>query len=81
MGMVATIINSIALKEALLKIGVPTEVHSLLPCPKVAIDYNQTNTKKAIKAHKVVVLAGGTGKPFFSTDTGASKDAVELGAK
>jgi uridylate kinase len=47
----------------------------------VAINYSKNNASKAIRSHKVVILAGGTGKPFFSTDTGASKDAVELGAK
>jgi uridylate kinase len=81
MGMIATIINSIALKEVLIKNGVPAEVHSLLPCPNAVTTYNKVNTKKAMLNHKVIILAGGTGKPFFSTDTGASKDAIELDAK
>ncbi|MDR0675337.1 MAG: UMP kinase [Mycoplasmataceae bacterium] len=81
MGMIATIINSVALKEALLKIGVKAEVHSLLPCPKVAINYQKNTANKALSQHKVIILAGGTGKPFFSTDTGAAQDAVELKAK
>jgi uridylate kinase len=81
MGMVATIINSIAIKEALLKIGVNTEVHSLLPCPKVAINYQKNIANKALSQHKVIILAGGTGKPFFSTDTGAAKNAAELKIK
>jgi uridylate kinase len=80
MGMVATIINSVALKEALVRIGVKAEVHSLLPCPKVSINYHKNIGNKALSQHKVVILAGGTGKPFFSTDTGAAKDAIELKA-
>ncbi|MDR2369769.1 MAG: UMP kinase [Mycoplasmataceae bacterium] len=80
MGMVATIINAVALKEALLKIGIATEVHSLLPCPKVAINYRKSIANKTLSQHKVVILAGGTGKPFFSTDTGAAKEAIELQA-
>jgi uridylate kinase len=80
MGMVATIINSIALKEALLKINVKAEVHSLLSCPKVATNYQKSVADKTLSQHKVIILAGGTGKPFFSTDTGAAKDAVELKA-
>jgi uridylate kinase len=81
MGMVATIINSIALKEALLKAGITAEVHSLLPCPKVAINYQKNIANRALSRHKVIILAGGTGKPFFSTDTGAAKDAIDLKAK
>ncbi|MDR0739975.1 MAG: UMP kinase [Mycoplasmataceae bacterium] len=81
MGMVATIINSVALKEALLKNGIKAEVHSLLSCPKVAINYHKATANKALDQHKVIILAGGTGKPFFSTDTGAAKDAIELNAQ
>jgi uridylate kinase len=47
----------------------------------VAINYNKVVADKALKMGKVVILAGGTGKPFFSTDTGAAKEAVELNAR
>jgi uridylate kinase len=81
MGMLATIINSIAIKEVLIKCGLKAEVHSLLPCPKVATNYNKSAVNKALQQGKVIILAGGTGKPFFSTDTGAAKEAVELKAQ
>jgi uridylate kinase len=81
MGMVATIINSLALKEALVKIGVNTEVHSLLPSPHIATTYDAKKVNLTLERHRVVILAGGTGKPFFSTDTGAAKDAIELKCK
>jgi uridylate kinase len=81
MGMVATIINSLALKEALIHNDVNTEIFSLLSCPKVAADYQKANVNKALFKQKIVILAGGTGKPFYSTDTGAAQDAIELNAK
>jgi uridylate kinase len=78
MGMIATIINSIGLQEALLKYGVDTEIHSLLSCPSVAKNYSPVLSNKVLNQGKVVILAGGTGKPFFTTDTGAAKNASEL---
>jgi uridylate kinase len=81
MGMIATIINSVALQEALLKYGVNTEIHSLLSCPAVAKDYTPATANKALNQNKVIILAGGTGKPFFTTDTGAAKNASELKMK
>jgi uridylate kinase len=81
MGMVATIINSVALQEALLKHHVKTEIYSLLSCPAVAKDYKSSTANLALKQNKVIILAGGTGKPFFTTDTGAAKNASELKMK
>jgi uridylate kinase len=81
MGMIATIINSIALKEALVRQSVAVDIYSLLPCPKVAKNYQKESVNRALSQHKVVILAGGTGKPFFSTDTGSAKNAIELHAK
>ncbi|GHU35012.1 hypothetical protein FACS1894166_13080 [Bacilli bacterium] len=80
MGMVATLINSLALKEVLLKHRVKAEVFSLLSATSVAPNYQATLVNKNLDKNVVCILAGGTGKPFFSTDTGAAKDAQELHA-
>ncbi|GHU47015.1 hypothetical protein FACS1894218_0560 [Bacilli bacterium] len=80
MGMVATLINSLALKEVLLKHHVKAEVFSLLSATSVAPNYQATLVNKNLDKNVVCILAGGTGKPFFSTDTGAAKDAQELHA-
>jgi uridylate kinase len=78
MGMIATTINAIAIREALLKHHIKTIAFSLLPIPSVMPTYDATSALKKIAQNHVVILAGGTGKPFFSTDTGATKNAVEL---
>lgn len=80
MGMIATIINSMALKEVLLKHDVKTEVVSALSITSVLKTYTPVLGNKILSENKILILAGGTGKPFFSTDTGAAKDAVELNA-
>jgi uridylate kinase len=80
MGMIATIINSYALKEVLLRNKVKTVLFSLLPSPRVALGYKPIKVKKSLEMGNVVILAGGTGQPFVSTDTGAAKDAHELNA-
>jgi uridylate kinase len=81
MGMIATVINAVAIKEVLLKVNVNTVVYSLLDVPAVAKKYNIANVKKDLSLNKVIILGGGTGKPFFTTDTGATKVAKELGIK
>ena len=78
MGMLATVINAVAFADGLRAVGVPAVVMSGLPLPTVA----ETFTARAGRAHlsegKVVLLAGGTGSPYFTTDTGASLRAAEL---
>ncbi|MDR3163619.1 MAG: UMP kinase [Mycoplasmataceae bacterium] len=81
MGMIATCINAIAIQEALLKHYVDVHTFSLLSIPTVIDNYNAKTALKVLAQNHVVILAGGTGKPFFSTDTGAAQVAVELKAK
>ena len=77
MGMIATIINSMALHESLSKIGVKVETLSALPI-SILKTYSPKIGNQILNSNKILILAGGTGKPFFSTDTGAAKDAHEL---
>lgn len=80
-GMLATIINSIALKDALVAIGVKVKLFSLLMLPTVANVYNIDKSRKAFAKNKVVIFAGGTGNPYFSTDSGIALRALENNAK
>lgn len=80
MGMIATIINSMALRECLIKQNVKTEAVSALAITSVLKTYSPKVGNKILSEDKVLILAGGTGRPFFSTDTGAAKDAIELKA-
>jgi len=78
MGMMGTIINAVALSNALKNIGVPTLVTSALPeIPEIDTNYSPKVAIKAMEEGKVVFLAGGTGKPYFSTDTAATMRAIE----
>ena len=81
MGMLATVINSIALQEALEKIGVSTRVMSAIELRQVAELYIRRRAVRHLEKGRVVILAGGTGNPFFTTDTTASLRAMELGAE
>ncbi|MEI6414870.1 MAG: UMP kinase [Pseudomonadota bacterium] len=80
MGMLATLMNSLALRDALMSCGVLAEVHSALPIEPVCETYRQTRALAALERGTVVLLAGGTGNPFFTTDTAASLRAIELKA-
>lgn len=80
MGMLATLINSLALAEALRAAGVSSKVFSAVPCAAVAEAYGRGAAVAALERGEVVVLAGGTGNPYFTTDTAASLRAVEIGA-
>lgn len=78
MGMMGTIINAVALSNALKNIDVPTLVTSALPeIPEIDTNYSPELAIKAMEEGKVVFLAGGTGKPYFSTDTAATMRAIE----
>ena len=81
MGMLATVINSIALKEVLKKNNAKAIVYSLIDMPKIAKTYNLDNVKQHLKDGYICIMAAGTGSPFFSTDTGAALHAAEIGAK
>ncbi len=81
MGMLATVINSIALQDALEKIGVSTRVMSAIEMRQVAELYIRRRAVRHLEKGRVVILAGGTGNPFFTTDTTASLRAMEVGAE
>jgi uridylate kinase len=80
MGMLATLINGIALKEALTSIYCKTRVMSALECPRVAEAYNWNNAIEALTAGQIVIFVGGTGNPYFTTDTAAALRANEIEA-
>lgn len=80
MGMLATLINGIALQQALNKIGIASKVMSALECPKVAETYNWYQADKLLTSGEVVIFVGGTGNPYFTTDTAAALRASEIGA-
>ena len=79
MGMLGTIINAVAMASALKKIGVDSVVFSALSqVPETTITYTPEGAMRAMEEGKVAFLAGGTGKPFFTTDTAATMRAIEL---
>lgn len=80
MGMLATLLNAIAVQQALMLRGVPVCVMSALECPKVAESYNWTKAINYLEGGSVVLFAGGTGNPYFTTDTAAALRASEIGA-
>ena len=69
MGMLATVINSLAVQDCLLKLGIPAVVMSSIDMPRIADSYSSRAAHAALDAGKVVIFAGGSGLPFFSTDT------------
>jgi uridylate kinase len=80
MGMLATVLNGLALQDALEKLDVPTRVQSALEIREVAEPYIRRRATRHLEKGRVVIFAAGTGNPFFTTDTAASLRAVEVGA-
>ena len=80
MGMLATVINSIALQDALEKIGVYTRVQTAIEMREVAEPYIRRRAIRHLEKGRAVIFAGGTGNPYFTTDTTASLRAMEIGA-
>lgn len=80
MGMLATIMNSLALRDALEAAGHPAEVLSAIPLAGVAEAFDARRVDALLAARQIVILAGGTGHPFFTTDTTAALRACEIGA-
>ncbi len=80
MGMLATVMNAIALKDGLEKAGLKVSVMSGLAMPQVCELYTQRDARARISAGEVVIFAAGTGSPYFTTDTGASLRAIEIQA-
>jgi uridylate kinase len=80
MGMLATVINSLALQDALEKVGVPTRVMTAIEIRQVAEPYIRRRAIRHLEKGRVVIFAGGTGNPYFSTDTAAALRAMEIHA-
>ena len=80
MGMLATVINSLALQDALESIDVDARVMSALQIHEVCEDYIRRRAIRHLEKNRIIILAAGTGNPFFTTDTAASLRAVEIGA-
>lgn len=78
MGMLATVMNALALQDALEKVGVPTRVQSALQMPAVAESFIRRRAIRHMEKGRVVILVAGTGVPYVTTDTGASLHALEL---
>src|SRR5687767_6857164 len=81
MGMLATIINALALQDALEKIGVATRVQSAITMHQVAEAFIRRRAVRHLEKSRVVIFGGGTGNPYFSTDTAAALRANEIGAE
>jgi len=81
MGMLATVMNGIALQEALEKIDVQTRVQTAIEMREVAEPYIRRRAIRHLEKGRVVIFAGGTGNPYFTTDTTASLRAMEIGAE
>jgi uridylate kinase len=80
MGMLATVMNALALQSALEKIGVHTRVQSAIPMDAVCEPYIRRRAQRHLEKGRVVIFAAGLGAPFFTTDTAAALRAAEMGA-
>jgi uridylate kinase len=80
MGMLGTVINSLALRTSLVKSGVDAVVLSAIAMPELCESFSQRQATSYMNAGKVVIFAGGTGNPFFTTDSAAALRAAEIGA-
>ena len=77
-GMLATVMNALAVSDKLAQLGVPSEVFSSIEMPKVAPVFDRKAALAAMEAGRVAVFGGGTGTPFFSTDTATARRAGEV---
>ena len=80
MGMLATIMNALAMKDALNHIGITTQIASAIEIPGIAPAYNRQETIEALKEGHIIIFAGGTGNPLFTTDTTACLRGIEINA-
>ena len=80
MGMIATVMNGLALQDALERVGQHSRVMTAVEMPKVAEPYIRRRAERHLEKGRVVILAGGTGNPFFTTDTAAALRAAEIEA-
>jgi len=81
MGMLATVINALALQDALEKQGVFTRVQTAIEMQKLAEPYIRRRAIRHLEKGRLVIFAGGTGNPYFTTDTAAALRAIEIGAE
>jgi uridylate kinase len=81
MGMLATVINGLALQSQLEQLGVPTRVQTAIPIQSVAEPFIRRRATRHLELGRVVIFVAGTGNPFFSTDTAAALRASEIGAE
>lgn len=81
MGMLATVINAMALQDAIEKEGVPTRVQTAIEMKQVAEPFIKRRATRHLEKGRVVIFAAGTGNPYFSSDTGAALRAIEIGAE
>jgi uridylate kinase len=81
MGMLATVVNALALQDALEKAGVPTRVMSAITMNEVAEPYIRRRAMRHLEKGRIVVFGAGTGSPYFTTDTAAALRATEIGAQ
>ena len=79
MGMLATVINSLALQNSIEKLGVPTRVQTAIEMPKVAEPFIKRRAQRHLEKGRVVIFGAGTGNPYFTTDTAAALRAIEMG--
>jgi uridylate kinase len=81
MGMLATVVNALALQDALEKAGMPTRVMSAITMNEVAEPYIRRRAMRHLEKGRIVVFGAGTGSPYFTTDTAAALRATEIGAE
>ena len=80
MGMLATVINSLALSSALEAIGQAAKVFTAINMHPIGEHYSKWRAREAMEAGKVAIISGGTGNPYFTTDTGSALRAIEIEA-
>jgi len=80
MGMLATVLNALALQDGLEKAGIVTRVVSAIEMKELAEPYIRRRSIRHLEKGRLVIFAGGTGNPYFSTDTAAALRAIEIGA-
>lgn len=81
MGMLATVLNALAFQNALESVGIPTRVQSAIEMRELAEPYIRRRAVRHLEKKRFVIFAGGTGNPYFTTDTAAALRAVEIGAQ
>lgn len=80
MGMLATVINSLALQNAIEQLGIQTRVLTAIEMPKIAEPFIKRRAERHLEKGRVVIFGAGTGNPYFTTDTAAALRAIEIGA-